>query len=285
MENESTNSLILPQNTAAVTMHVVDCWYHWYWELAEASVEGEAGMVFTTDKERELEINKRILELCNSGDMLNDAIRQKVLSNIARHQLHRHSPENWNTLAGWLRDASDSLSASGASEYAAIAETIAPFCEQHDIDVYSDPTKLGYLREAASGLRAIIKGKSSDKQKAKLVRKELAFVLDASTRAEVRDHFRQVRAEPVDGMRTVLEDGREAMMLVGSPVTIEALAQAADNRMIRWRRGKATIQHADTRPSKIEGQELRPISVQVEMGWLYVINTETGEVIEAVEAT
>lgn len=273
--------LILPQSPQAVTADVVTAWYNWYRAMAESSLEGSG----LEGPQLEYETTKRMLELCAAADCVNEAIRQKLISRIAREHLYSHAPEGWNSLRDMIHDVLPSITSAGyASELATIAEIVSPYADRLGVDIYGDPSRLGYLREAASGLREIITSPLPEEQKARVVRKELTFILkEAETRQDVRARYRHPRGEPASGFRGKLPNGEEVLMLVGSPTTIAAIAHRIDGQMVHWRQGKLNLEWGNVRPSKsTKGQQIRPCCYHAMMEKIFVLD-DKGNVIEEIE--
>lgn len=271
------NELIIPQRAEFVTGDIVDCWHAWYKDLASQSLEGAD----LSGNERQYEVCRRTLQLCDAGTAVNDAVRERVLAEVARYQLYRFAPEGWETLSDMIRDTLPGVTSRGyAHELATVAEVVAPFCERHGIDVYESPSKLGYVREAASGLRSIITGTAPESVKADLVREELEFILRADSRQEVREHFRNYRGTP--GTGTTGQLGAVGMMsIVAPPETIAAIRQRIGRLVEHWGNGEVR-RHATYKSSKLEGQTIRRTAWSMEHQVVQVVDGETGEVIEEV---
>jgi hypothetical protein len=278
---------VVPKTPGEITKELVDTWADWYLDMARESVEG---IEFDSEAQKEYEIYKRVLEICEAGTSLNDAIRQRALSHIARYQLYRHAPESWSDLSDVIRDALPSVTSAGyASELSAIAEKVAPFCERHNIPLMDDPAKLGYVREGASALRAIVDdGEMPEKKKVERVREELNFILHEATSVSgekdptsVRNRYRNWRGVPARSYLGKLEDGREVLLVVGEPATIRAVRQAAHRQTENG--GNITVfTEAEDKPSKKKGQTLRLVKLTVEQTTMLVIDNETGEVKQEV---
>jgi len=268
------NELIIPQKAEFITEDIVDCWYTWYEGMAARTLED-------TDlcgNEREYEVCRRMLEFCDAGTAVNDAVRDRVLNEVARYQLYRYAPEGWETLSDMIREVLPGVTSRGyAHELATVAEIVAPFCERHGIDVYEEPGKLGYIREAASGLRSIITGSAPESVKADLVHEKLEFILRANSRQEVREHFRNYRGIP--GTGTTGQLGAVGMMsIVAPPETIAAIRQRIGRLVEHWDNGEVH-RKAIVQLSKIEGQAISRTSWSMEHQVVQVVDAETGEVI------
>jgi len=271
------NELIIPQKAEFITEGIIDCWYVWYQGMAARTLEDTD----LSGSEWDYEVCRRMLQFCDAGTAVNDAVREKVLAEVARHQLYRHAPEGWDSLSDMIQDTLPGVTSRGyAHELATVAEIVAPFCERHGIDVYQEPSRLGYVREAASGLRSIITGTAPERVKAALVREELEFILCAGSRQEVREHFRNYRGTP--GTGTIGQLGAVGMMqIVAPPETIAAIRQRIGRLVEHWGNGEVH-RHATSNMSKLKGQVIRQTTWSMEHQVVQVIDEETGEVIEEV---
>lgn len=276
--------LAIPSDSRSVSRELIETWYAWIEKTARDALEKEQA-VFDSDGEREYAVHRRMLEICGGLDTLSDALKQAIAGTIEKRQLYRVAPEAWPALSTMIQDTLPHITSPGyACELATIAGPIARFAEKHSLDIYEDPRKLGYLREAASGIaREIENPQTPQKEKVKIIKEELDFVFhEAATRADVRAHFREYRGEQAEGCRIELEDGREVLFVVGNPATIGAIAHRTNGRLVRWRGGKARLATGPLRDGK--GGKLKTITVGAMMQTLRVIDPETGELLEEVEA-
>jgi len=280
------NLSVVPQKPELVTSDVVDSWYAWYEDLACRALDTEGGEL--SDTEREYEVCRRMMALCEAGSVVNDAVRERVLTKLAREQLYRFAPEGWDTLADAIRDALPSVTSRGyAFELATVAETIAPFCERHDLDVYESPARLGYVREASAALSSIITGPELEETKAERVREELGFIFNEATsrsgteETSVRSRYRKYRGTPASATTAESTDGTAVMLLSGTPATIAAIRQRMGRLVGTWH-GGTVRRHTRSRPSKVSGQVLAWNAWEIETG-LRVVDNKTGEVIEEIE--
>ena len=277
------NELTIPRSHTLVTGDVIDSWEAWYRDMAEHTLEDE-GAVFERDEEKEYEVCRRMLEFCGAGTAVNDAVRQRVLTQIARYRLYHFSPEGWSSLADVVRDTMEGLTSSGVSEWTTVLETVIPFAEKHDLEIYEDPTKAGYLREAASGLAAIIASPGVPEQRvAARVEEELQFIFEeANSRREVRDRFRKYRGVPGTGTVAHLDNKETMLMIIAPPATTEAIKQRLGRLVSEWRPCRASLIHGPLGASKIVGQQVQTDILTVEHEILRVFDAETGELIREV---
>ena len=274
------DELAVPRSRTFVTGDVIDSWEAWYRDMAEHTIEDE-GAVFERDEEREYEVCRRILELCGAGTAVNDAVRQRTLSHIARYRLYHFAPEGWSSLSDVIRDTMEGLTSSGISEWTTVLETVIPFAEKHDLEVYEDPTKAGYLREAASGLAAIIATPGvPERKRAAQVEEELRFIFgEAGSRREVRDRFRKYRGVPGTGSVASLGNGETVLMIIAPSATAEAIKQRIGRLVSGWEPGQASFVHGDLKVSKLKGQKVRTDTLTVEYKMLKVFDAKTGELL------
>ena len=277
------SNIVIPRSSTLVTTDVVNSWEAWYRDMAEHALK-EEGAVFERDEEREYEVCRRVLELCGAGTAVNDAVRQRTLTYIARHRLYHFAPEGWSSLSDVIRDTMEGLSSSGVSEWTTVLETVIPFAEKHNLEVYEDATKAGYLREAASGLRAIIANPDVPEQRrATQVREELDFIFgEATSRREVRDHYRRYRGVPGTGSVASLGNGETVLTIVAPSATAEAIKQRIGRLVSGWDPSQASLVHGDLEASKLRGQKVRTDILTVEHEILKVFDAKTGELIQEV---
>lgn len=277
-----TSALAIPVNAALITKETIDQAYDFYREIA---VEALEGMAFKNSDEKDAEVARTILQLTESTDAINDNVRQRAIGIIARYQLYHHTPESWGTLTEMIRDAAPGLSPSQLCEHLAIAETIAPYCESHGVELEMPPEKLGYLREAASGLRNVITGPLSNGEKAEVVQYELKWLFTkAATRGEVRNRYRDYRGVPAQGI-SADQDGMVTIVIRATPVTAAALRQKA-GRLITWDMPGTLTTRAENGapvPSKINDKEfIQDHTVVITLHQTVVIDGKTGKVVEDV---
>ena len=279
MGDEMTNALAVPVNAALITKETVDQAYEFYRDLAIDALEGAT---FKGTDEKDAEIAYVILQLVESTDAINDNVRQRAIGVIARYQLYHHTPEGWDTLTEMIRDAAPSLSPSQLCEHLAIAEVLAPYCESHDIELKMPPERLGYLREAASGLRNVIQGPLPNGEKAEMVQGELEWLFTkAATRREVRDRYRDYRGVPAQGISGE-QDGMITIVIRATPTTAAALRQKA-GRLVTWDMPGTLTARAESGarvPSKINDNEFVQDHITViTLHRTIVIDGETGAIL------
>ncbi len=277
------DELTVPRSHALVTADVIDAWETWYRDMVERALEEESA-VFEREEEKEYEVCRRMLELCGAGTAVNDAVRRRVLTQIARHRLYHFSPEGWSSLSDVIRDTMEGLTSSGVSEWTTVLETVIPFAEKHKIEVYEDPARAGYLREAASGLAAIIAAPDvPERKRAAQVEEELQFSLEeAASRREVRDRYRKYRDIPGTGTVARLGNGETMLMIVAPSATAEAIKQRVGRLVSGWEPTQASLKHGTPEASKIKGQQVQTDILTVEHRMLKVFDAETGELLREI---
>jgi hypothetical protein len=280
MGREMTNALIVPVDAALITKDTIDQAYEFYRDLAVESLEGAA---FKSADERDAEIARVILQLVESTDAINDNVRQRAIGVIARYKLYHHAPEGWGTLTEMIRDAAPGLSPSQLSEHLSIAEIVAPYCEGHGIELEMPPERLGYLREAASGLRHVIQGPLPNGEKAEAVEGELEWLFTkANTRREVRDRYRDYRGTPGKGISGE-QDGMTVIVIHATAATAAALRQKA-GRLVTWDMpGTLTIRAESGAmvPSKLDnGEYVQDQATIITVHQALIIDGETGAIVD-----
>jgi len=276
----ANTALAIPVQAALVTKEVVDQAYEFYSDLAGQALEG---VIFRTPDENEAEIARVILQLVESTDTINDNVRQRAINTIARYQLYHHTPEGWDDLQSMIHDAAPNLSPSQLCEHLAIADTVAPWCEQHDIQLEMPPDKLGYLREAASALRNVIKSTLPNGQKAEAVQEELEWLFtEAPTREAVRNRYRDWRGTPAQGIMAE-QDGMTTIVLRATSVTAAALRQKV-SRLVEWDwPGTMTVRAESGAlvPSKIDNKAfVQDHATIITLHKSVIIDEETGAVLD-----
>jgi len=277
------NDLTIPRSHTLVTGDVIDSWEAWYRDMAEHTLEDE-NAVFERDEEKEYEVCRRILEFCSAGTAVNDAVRQRTLSHIARHRLYHFSPEGWSSLSDVIRDTMDGLTSSGVSEWTTVLETVIPFAKKHALDIYEDPARAGYLSEAASGLATIIANPGVPEQRrAAQIEKELQFIFEeAASRRDVRDRYRKYRGIPGTGTFASLGNGDAMLMIVAPTATAEAIKRKIGRLVSGWEPTQASLKHGTLETSRIKGQQIQTDVLTVEHAMLKVFDAETGEMIKEI---
>lgn len=276
------NALIVPVRATLVTKEVVDQAYDFYRGLADQALQE---MAFHSPEEREAEVARTILQLVESTDAVIDSVRQRAIDIIARFRLYHYAPEGWEDLRSMIRNACPGLSPSQLCEHLAIADTIAPYCENHGIELEMPPRKLGYLREAASALRNVIKSPLPNGEKAEVLQAELDWLFNEAPSRDgpggVRDRYRNWRGVPAQGIM-VERDGMTTIVLQATPTTAAALRQKV-GRLANWNLpGTLTIREgAGTMvPSKLDnGQFVQDRGTVITLSHTVIIDGETGEVV------
>lgn len=273
-------ALILPQNPSAVTADVVDAWYKWYQAMAEKQVE-DLGL---TGKQREYEVTKRMLELCSAADTVNEAIKVQVIERIADQ--HLYTCDGIGSLGDAIRDIIPTVKSAGYSwGLEKVAGTILPYAKRIGVNIHEKPLAISSLVEAASYLGNVIADPElSEPKREEIVREELAFVLNAENKEEVRSRYHKWRGIPANGSRVKIDEDEEVLLFVGKPITITAIVHRIDSRMIHWRGGKAKIRQGTLRPSKgKKGQQVRTDKILALMERMYIFDATTGELVEEIE--
>lgn len=281
-------ALVLPQNPDLVTADVVEYWYGWLVGMAEKEIERrktEEDITYDNASHEEFEKYRKVLELCGSLETVVEGARQQAIAAIARDELFRYAPENWDTLAEALQDVIPTYSSRGMRhQLHTLASVVAPYCGDHGIPVYDDPKSLWRMAEGASALKSIIRDpdmRSRDKVAA--VRREVAFIASHG-RDEVRDRYRKPRGNP--GIATVVEfvDNQVGLLIVADEEMAEAIRQKVGKLVSGWNsKGTASIKDGKFRQSKAhQGQIVRDHAYAVEMVGLQSFETETGELVEEI---
>lgn len=281
-----TNDLILPTSATLVTKDVVASWYKWFDDMAGAEIARriEEGAVFDGAGEKEWEHHRLMLDYCSAADSVSEGVRQQVLALIARKHLYEHAPEGWSSLADVIREAVPSYTSKGTShQLTTLAEVVAPFCDEHGIDVYEEPGAVWNLGEAASHLARTIRDTSIPaEERAERVRDDVEFA-STHSRREVRDKFRQYRGDPARGYTAQLVTNESGLLILGNPDVIEAARQRIGNLVRDWRPGEGRVEKGEFTKSKANPKHVvRTHTTSVGVVKLQVFTLE-GEPVEEVE--
>ena len=281
-----TTELTIPAAPGKITSDVIKTWAKWLREMAEAQIEKEiaGGTEFDGVGEKEWYLYRLQLEYCNALDQISEGVRQQLLVHIARKRLFEHSPEGWGSLADVIRDVVPTYQSAGVrSQLTRLAEKVAPFAEEHGIEIYEDPSKIWALSEAVSELGKIIDGDLPEEEKVERVREEVEFATSSSL-PEVRSRYHSPRGgDPTKAFTADLPDGRRAMLVLGEPDMVEAVRQRAGNLIGGTSPGEARVVKSELERSK-QNPSLLKQSIHVEMrnlGTLRFYNTD-GELVEEV---
>ena len=259
----------------------VDLWEQRYITLATDALEQAT---FSSEGEREYAICMGILDLCQAGDKLNDAVRARVLTRIQQKRLFTFSAEGWTELSDVIKDSMDGYSSRGQrSELNTIVTVVSPFAEEHGLLV---PTadRMGYLREASSALRGIIQSDQPLKARQQAVQKELDFIQhEAVSRDAVRDRYRTLRATPGLGSFNDQGDGTAIIMITGPASTLNAIRSML-GRLVEWN-ATATVSHSHKNvPSKLDDEAIvNTEQLSVTRSVTNIVDQATGEITATYE--
>ena len=278
-------ALIIPPKVELVTASVVKSWRRRLEEMADSEMERrkEEGIVMSPG-ERDLTKHLLMLDYCAVIENINEQTRRSILADIHRKRLNEHSPEGWTDLRDVIRDAAPSYSGGTQHQLGTIAEVVAPFCEQHGIEIYKDPTALWRVNEAASFLGKIIKDPDrTEQQKVADVRGALDFIT-SHNQSEVKGYVRKYQGVPARAAVVELSTGESAMIIVGGEAEIQAIAMRIGNLATRNHTAEGKIEFGELRPSKArKGQFVRDKLTEVRLHALQVLDEETGELLQEIE--
>ena len=282
---EPETTLIIPQQTELVTKELVQSWYARLEEMADNELERrkEEGALMSPG-ERELEKHKLMLGYCDAISNITEQVRQQILTSIHRKRLNEYSPEGWSSLGDVIRDALPSYNGGTRHQLATIAEDVAPWCEEHGIDIYKNADSLWKVNESASFLNRIISDPDkSEQQKVSDIKTTLDFI-DTHNQGEVKGYVRKYQGVPARAAIVELSTGESAMIIVGGEAEIQAIAMRIGNLATRNHTAEGKIEFGELRPSKARKRQfVRDKWTQVRLHALQVLDEETGELLQEIE--